>query len=200
VANAQHSNSSQDHGTPVEVVELTRYALGSIGTDPCSDAYWNHHSVKADLFWSKADDGLRRPWSGPVICNPPGGESEQDKTTGKRRVLVPSLVRPFWERLVEDWRRGAIDGAVWVSFSLEQLVLLQGSPAHPAQFPTIIPCERLCFLRRPADGGPPKPGNQPTHGNALSLLPSRRDPGLAKLQLRRFAERGAALGAVVRPF
>ena len=200
MANAQHSNSSQDHGTPAEVVALARHALGDIGTDPCSDAYWNHYTVKAKVFWSKADDGLVRPWAGTVLCNPPGGESDKDPATGKRRILVASLVRPFWERLCNDWRAGLIDGALWVNYSLEMLCLLQGSPCHPLQLPTVVPCERLRYLRRPEGGGPPKSGTSPTHASALTLLPSRRDPALAKRQLSRFVELGSKLGALVRPF
>jgi hypothetical protein len=182
-----------EHGTPAEIVELARYVGGSIGTDPFSSAYWNHYSVGAATFYDREHSGLllTNPWRGFVLLNPPGG----DKQAGTR-----SLVRPAWERLVDEWRHGRIDGGVYVAYSLEQLCQLQGSPAHPLQFPTLVPCERLRFLNRPAAGGPPTPGTQPTHGNAVILLPSRRDPFQAKAQLARFLERGGPLGAVVRPF
>ena len=186
-----------EHGTPEAVVSLARYVGGSIGTDPFSSAYFNAHAVKATVYYDKDHDGLRGIWSGFCLVNPPGGVTKL--VDGKRVIVAPSLVRPAWESLVERWRAGAIDGALWVSFSLEQLCMLQGSPAHPAMFPTVIPCERLRYLSRPAGGGPPKPGNQPTHASALTLLPSRRDPVLARAQLARFVERGAKLGALTRP-
>lgn len=197
MALAQHSADSMEHGTPLEVVELARHVGGTIGTDPFSSAYWNV-GVGARLIYDKEHDGLRGIWSGFCLVNPPGGVSKL--VDGKRVTVVPSLVRPAWEGLVERWRAGAIDGALWVSFTLEYMCQLQDAPACPTQFPTCIPSSRLRYLARPPGGGPPKPGTSPPHASALTLLPSRRDPALAKLQLRRFAERGAALGAVVRPF
>lgn len=192
MSNPMHSADSMEHGTPAEVVELARCVGGTIGTDPFSSAYWNHHSVRAATFYDVEHSGLdeRNAWRGFCLVNPPGGDKERG---------TKSLVRPAWERLVEEWRAGKIDGALWVAYSLEQLCMLQGSPAHPLQFPTCVPCERLRFLRRPHGGGPPVPGMQPTHGNALILLPSRRSPVEAKEQMRRFVERGASLGALVRP-
>lgn len=199
--NAQHSNQTMEHGTPTEIVELVRHVAGGvIGTDPFSSSYWQTHSVQATWFYDKEHDGLRAQWQGFCLVNPPGGEATTNATTGKRTIVTPSLVRPAWESLVERWRTGSIDGAVWVSFSLEQLCMLQGSPAHPLQFPTCVPCERLRYLTRPAGGGPPKPGNQPTHASALTILPSRRNPAEARAQLRRFVDGAARLGPVVRPF
>ena len=196
---AQHSNDSMEHGTPAEVVELARYVGGRIHTDPFSSAYFNTNSVKADTFYDKDHDGLRSIWSGFCLVNPPGGVTKTDPVTKKRTVIVPSLVRPAWESLVDRWRRGAIDGALWVSFTLEYLCQLQDAPACPTLFPTCIPATRLRYLYRPQGGGPPKPGTSPPHASALTILPSRRDPHLARAQLARFVERGANLGAVVRP-
>lgn len=195
--NAQHLSNSQEHGTPLEVVELGRSIGGGIiGTDPFSSARWNRH-IKALVFYDKDHDGLTSVWSGFCLVNPPGGVTKM--VGGKRVTVEPSLVRPAWERLVYDWRRGAIDGALWVSFSLEQLCLLQGSPAHPLQFPTVVPCERLRYLTIPSAGGPPVPGTQPTHASALTLLPCQRDQAMAREQMRRFIDGAGKLGALVRP-
>lgn len=191
-ASALHSQASSEHGSPPEAVELGRYVLGGIDLDPASSAYWNQYTTRAGTYYDRTTNGLTSAWWGRVWINPPGG----DKERGER-----SLVRPFWERLVDWWRVGKIDGACWLSFSLEMLVQLQGSPVHPLQLPTLIFCERLDYLRRPATGsGPPQPGGAPTHGSAMTLLPSRRDPAEARAQLQRFRDRGSSLGALVRPF
>jgi hypothetical protein len=182
---------SMEHGTPPEGVEFARYVLGGrITTDPSSSAYWNHHSVKADVFYDVADNGLKMLWHGTVMVNAPGSDEESG---------TPTLVRPFWERGLEQWRAGVNDGLVWIGYSVQQLGMLQGSPGHPLQFPTVMPCERFKFLRKPRGGGPPVPGDQPMHFNYISLLPSRRDPDEARAQIGRFLERGRHLGAVVRP-
>lgn len=199
MSNAQHLANSQEHGTPIEVIEMARaIGGGTIGCDPFSSPRWQSH-VKAAVWYGKEHDGLRRIWSGFCLVNPPGGITKTDPVTKKRVTIAPSLVRPAWEVCVERWRSGAIDGALWVSFSLEQLCLLQGSPAHPVMFATCLPCERLRYLTLPKGGGPPVPGDQPTHASSLSLLPSRRDRGLAKEQMARFVELGGKLGALVRP-
>lgn len=190
MTNAQHSQATDEHGSPPEVISLAAAVGGRIDTDPCTSDYWNFHGAKARIAWTVRDNGLVRPWEGFIICNPPGANKDRG---------TKSLVRPFWERLVTDWRGGLIDGAIWVGYSLESLVQLQDAPACPTQFPTVIPASRLCFLRRPPNGGPPQRGDQPTHGNYISLLPSRRDPARAKQQMAVFVQKGGELGALVRP-
>jgi hypothetical protein len=197
---------SMEHGTPREIVDFVRYVLGGrITTDPASSAYWNHHSVKADVFYDRQDNGLTKRWHGGVIVNAPGSDEEAGTET---------LVRPYWEMAVEQWQAGVNDGLVWIGYSVQQVGMLQGSPSHPLVFPTIFPCERFRFLCRPTrdevgdDGqvrrvvipGPPVPGDQPMHFNYLSLLPSRRFESDARAQVARFRERGASLGALTRSF
>lgn len=212
-ANALHSAATCEHGSPPAAVELARYALGGIDLDPATSAYWNEHVVRAARFYDRAANGLRQPWAGRVWLNPPGADDDAG---------TDNLVRPFWERLVEHWREGLIDGAVWLGYSLEQLATLQGGAAHPLMFVTLVPCERFRFLSRRVktgrvglDGrelmadapGPPREGESPTHGNFVTLLPTRRSPTEAAAQVARFRERAAQLttgkgsvfGALVRP-
>jgi len=71
------------------------------------------------------------------------------------------------------------------------------------QFATMFPRERGHFLQRGPSNGPPIPGTQPTHGNALVLLPTRRSPDAARAMMGRFIEMSHNLehgGAIVRPF
>lgn len=215
--NALHSAKTCEHGSPAAAVELARYALGGIDFDPASNAYWNEHLVRARLYCDRRANGLAQPWSGRVWCNPPGA----DEAAG-----TDNLVRPFWERMVSHWREGLIDGGVWLGYSLEQLATLQGGPAHPLMFVTLVPCERFRFLEarrgappwlrratveRIVDGQkvqvPIDKEASPTHGNFMTLLPTRRSDSEARAQIARFKERAMALtttkgsvfGALVRP-
>lgn len=187
---AQHSAVSMEHGTPPAPVELARYALGSLDLDPASSTYWNEHTVRAGRFFDSRADGLRQRWAGNVWLNPPGA----DETAG-----TDSLVRPFWERLIEHWRACALDGAVYYGYSLEQLQMLQSSPWSPARCVVIVFGARQRHLRRGPRNGPPVPGDAPTHANFAALLPNMRFDSLARRQVERFLERGRTLGVVTRP-
>lgn len=190
-ANAQHSQATCEHGTPREIVELTRYALGRIDLDVCSSAYWNHYSVQASTFYDRQRNGLdpANPWGGAVLCNPPGADDDAG---------TPNLVRPFYDRLIAEWRGGRVEGAVFVGYSLEQLVALQESRWSPLLSLTLVPSARLEFLtERP--GRIPGRGTSPTHGNFVTLLHSTRFGSIAQRQIARFVERARPLGSIVRP-
>lgn len=193
--NVQHSMETDDHGTPVEYIELARYALGKIDLDPSSSGYWNHHTVKADRFFDERANFLTQPLYGRILWNPPGG-----KCLFKGKVR--SLPRAAWEMLIDHHRDGRVHSAVFIGYSLEQLVQLQNAPMHPLQFVTLVPQNRIEFLRRGPNGGPPTPGESPTHGNFITLLHTRTSPTDAAAQVGRFIERASSLsigGAIVRP-
>jgi hypothetical protein len=187
-----HSSASPEWGSPALVADLARYTFGGeIDLDPASNAYWNHHVIKARCFYDKEQDGLRQTWYGHVLLNPPG------ESTGQ-------MVRSFWERLTMFHREHRVRGAVYVGFSLEQLGYLQSAPTHPLQWVTVIPCERMRFLKRDPRGGPPFPEKQPTHSNFLTLLPDLRSRSEMRAQVERFRDRvrsldGGAWGAMIRP-
>ena len=196
--NAQHSASSMEHGSPPVSTDLARAVFGGrIGLDPFSSAYWNRHTTKADRYIDRERDGLVTSWRlegeppPTVFENPPGA----DKAAGTK-----SLVRKAWERTVQMLLCGAIDGAYWHGYSLEQFVHLQGAPMHPLQFVTLVFCERLDHLVRPPGGGPPQKQGSPTHGSYATLLPTRRAEADARAQVQRFRDLGVSLGAIVRPF
>jgi hypothetical protein len=181
-----------EHGSPANGVELARYALGRIDLDPMSSAYWNHHVVRAARFFDRRVDGLKQPWLGTVWLNPPGADQQAG---------TENLVRPCWDKLVEHWRAGDVEGAVWWGYSLEQLQALQlgGRAWHPLRCLTVVLAGRPRHVKRPASGGPPVEGDAPMHGGFATLLPSTRFRSLAEAQVRRFTERAGVLGQVVRP-
>lgn len=193
--NQQLTMETGDHGTPVDFIELVRYTLGELDLDPSSSAYWNHHTVKAKRFYDERDNFLAQPLYGRIIWNPPGGKCLYK---GKNR----SLPRAAWEMLVDHHRDGRVHSAVYIGYSMEQLVQLQNAPVHPLQFITFIPRERIEFLTRPPGGGPPVVGDSPTHGNFITLLHTNHSASVAREQVGRFIERANSLtigGAVVRP-
>lgn len=194
-ANPMHSAGKAEWGTPRALVELGRAALGGIDLDPASSSYWNVHSVKAARFFDQRINGMTQPWRGRVFINPPG------KVKGAPRTDPGP--KAFWEKLIKHYAAGEVTAAVWVGFSLEQLVQLQGSPMHPLQFLTLIPCERLTFLEKAPGNGPPAEGESPTHGNFVTLLYDRGDRERGAQQVRTFLDLANRLdglfGAVVRP-
>ena len=192
---ALHSSEDDDHGTPSEYIELARFTLGAIDLDPSSSAYWNHHTVKAERYYDERMDFTKQPLYRRVFWNPPSGKALYQG----RELALPRIA---WRRLFEHWRDGRVHSAVWLGFSMEQLTALQGEAAHPLQFITLFPCERLKFLKRGPNGGPPEKGEQPVHGNYVTLLHTLHSPSVAKEQVQRFCEYARRLdvgGAIVRP-
>jgi phage N-6-adenine-methyltransferase len=64
------TNYSNEWYTPSHVIELARLVLGTIDLDPASSLVANE-TVKAAKIYTVEDDGLSKPWSGKVWCNPP---------------------------------------------------------------------------------------------------------------------------------
>lgn len=71
-----------EYYTPPEIIELARKTMGSIDLDPCSNNYAQGY-IKAKEFWTKEDNGLKRPWAGNVWLNPPYIYKEIDKWINK---------------------------------------------------------------------------------------------------------------------
>ena len=66
------SSASVEWGTPEWLPLAVLKACGTeqFGTDPCCGDEWASR-VPAAVRYTEADDGLTRPWAGPVFCNPP---------------------------------------------------------------------------------------------------------------------------------
>jgi hypothetical protein len=56
--------------TPAEYIDLARQVLGDIDLDPASCEI-AQQTVQARNYYTKADDGLTKPWHGRVWLNPP---------------------------------------------------------------------------------------------------------------------------------
>lgn len=82
--------------TPSVYIEAARSVMGSIDLDPASCEAANS-LVKAEVFYSREQDGLSQPWQGKVWLNPP--------------YCMPQ-VQQFVERCLAAYQSGAIAEAV----------------------------------------------------------------------------------------
>lgn len=70
---ALFSSHSDEWGTPQEVFDELNSEF-DFTLDPCASSE-NH---KCERFFTKSDDGLRKPWGGErVFCNPPYSEIDK---------------------------------------------------------------------------------------------------------------------------
>ncbi len=149
MTNARHMKVTNRWGTPDEIVECARRVMGAIDLDPCSEDRFNR-TVRATRYYSlleRGEDGLKLPWFGRVVVNPPGG-------------LVPE----FWDKLFDE----DVAQAVWIGFSVEQLCILADARVHPLDFSCCILRRRIPFVRHDWTEMTPDEideVNRPGHGN-----------------------------------
>lgn len=158
MTNPHHSNKTSQHFTPKEIVEAARRTMGGISLDPASCPEANK-TVKAELIYTAEDDGLKQRWFGNVFLNPPSKDGATVRKNGE-------TVKKFWEKLCQDYEENCcVEQAVWVGYSLEQLLSLQRCDLcvpYPLDYPFCIPRSRLKFT-----------GSSPTHGNYLIYMGHR---------------------------
>jgi hypothetical protein len=165
---ARHSMDTAEWYTPSRFIEAAREVMGGIDLDPASHEEANR-VVRANRFFTEADNGLLQPWHGYVFLNPPGG-----------------LVAEFWLKLVMEWEASRIDRATWIGYSLEQLQTLQvacdpSGALTPLDFSICYPKRRIAFIENEAKkaerivkqiaaGKKPSKGSSPSHGNYIAYL------------------------------
>jgi hypothetical protein len=163
--NIQHSQRTDEWGTPKSIMNLVRDLLGTIDLDPASDAHFNR-TVDAYYFFTKEDgDSLTRPWLTPaapteaaIFLNPPGG-----KTCNKSNVVL------FWQKLMDEVDAGHVKHAIFMGFSIECLQTTQQCSRAVPSYPICIPRSRLRFDR--------KSGlyNAPSHASVIAYIPGTVD-------------------------
>ena len=88
-----------DHWTtpPTEIEKVRKVFGGVIHTDPASNDASQLH-VKAETYYTIADNGLERTWYGKVFCNPPYSRGNIDAFVQKavyewthRHILSPCV-------------------------------------------------------------------------------------------------------------
>ena len=174
----QHLSLSVEHYSPRKIVAPARRLFGgTIDLDPASCTVANE-TVKATRIYTRADDGLTKPWFGKVWLNPPGGRDDGG-----------SVQKAWWWRVARAWVNREIEQAVVVCFNLglfqtTQLDNLLDLPT-PHDFPVCLPSSRVPYDRAEEADGPPgqpslfadapeptvKPGTQPPGASAILYLP-----------------------------
>ena len=96
---ALNKNSTVEWYTPAEIVEAAREVLGAIDLDPASSETANQ-TVKAEKFYTAADNGLDKPWSGRVWLNPP---------------FASGVIELFVEKIISEFVFGNVTSAVMIS-------------------------------------------------------------------------------------
>lgn len=224
---AQHSSRSWEHYTPDgEFNETPNYVSmiravfgGKIDTDPAS-CWLAQKTISASWWWGLGadgtlDDGLAKKWYGRTYLNPPGGDTCLVRPELKN--ISRSYPVVWWLKLCAEYLAGRVTEAVYMGFSLEQMVTTQREVVDAPSildFPFCVPSKRIPF-NYPLDtlDGKPlatteiKSGGQPSHGNVIVYLPPQRTrsdntiSGSAQREsgIRRFRETFESVGKVVIP-
>lgn len=219
MSNAQHSSASFEHFTPPEYVEVARTVLEGIDLDPASCSLADEAIVHAREFYSleNGENGFLKPWYGRVFVNPPGGSCDNQgrpvvRKNGARQPCtmtgacglpaphthegVGSSQRAWWRKLVREWWAGAVEQAIFVSFSIELLQNAQDESPEtltPLDFPICFPRKRVTYWSEKSDGRI-APGLQPTHASMFVYLP----PGEGTVEaVDRFVKAFSPFGKVI---
>jgi len=208
---AQHSSKSWEHYTPDSddqpYVSMIRRVLGTIDTDPAS-SWLAQRTIQAERWFGlqqdrSLSDGLLVTWYGNIYLNPPGGHTCLVRPEMKH--ISRSYPVIWWLKLCADYVAGNVTSAVYMGFSLEQMVTTQreGTPSV-LDFPFCVPRSRINF-NYPEDtiGGKPistsdvATSSNATHANVIVYLPPNTTPHDAADGVDRFKEVFEAVGTVV---
>ena len=85
--------------TPTEYIEAARQVLGGIDLDPASNDS-AQELVRAERYFTKMDNGLKREWRGRVWLNPP---------------YAQPLIMDFVSKMVTERRAGRVTSAVMLT-------------------------------------------------------------------------------------
>lgn len=162
--NIQHSQRTDEWGTPANIMQLVHNVLGRIDLDPASDTGFNK-TVQAEHFFTKEHHALSRPWGvdhavkgTTIFLNPPGG-----KTCNKSNVVL------FWQKLMDEVAEGRVKHAIFMGFSIECLQTTQQCTKSVAEFPICIPSKRIKFSAKNGTY------NAPSHSNVIAYVPGNVD-------------------------
>ncbi len=140
----QHSSKSDEWYTPQEWTDRARDVMGGIDLDPASNLKAQSW-IQATTYYSLADDGLTKPWSGRVWLNPPYSKTK------------PWVIKAIAEYDAEN----VTSATVLVKSTSETSWFRELS----ARFPRAEPKGRMEFIDREG-----KPGTSPAHGNTFFYL------------------------------
>lgn len=130
--------------TPSDIVEAVRATMGSIDLDPASSEVANA-IVKASRYYTAADDGLTKTFSGRVFMNPP---------------YESALIKPFCKALVDNFAGGEVTQAVVLVNNATETAWFQMLLGYASS--VCFPAHRIRFLDPQG-----KPSGAPLQGQAI---------------------------------
>jgi ParB family chromosome partitioning protein len=133
--------------TPTEYIEAAREVLGEITCDPASSELANRN-IKAQIYFTKDDDGLSQKWSGKVWLNPPYSKD---------------LITRFSRAAAEKYQSGEIDAACLLVNNATETLWFQELIGVASA--VCFPRGRVKYLDRTG-----KPANTPLQGQAIVYL------------------------------
>lgn len=83
-------NQNDEWYTPPSWISLVREVLGQIDLDPASNLIANN-TVQALNYYTEKTNGLDKPWTGKVWCNPP---------------YSAALIKKFTKKFYEEYQNG----------------------------------------------------------------------------------------------
>lgn len=113
--------SNDEWGTPPEWIERARSFMGVIDTDPASNSA-AQRIVKANFWFDKAENGLKRDWRGRAWLNP-----------------------PYSYPLIERFARKAI--SEYESGNIEEALILTNNRTDATWFQELLTRATSCFLK-----------------------------------------------------
>ncbi len=117
-------------GTPPHLIESARNAMGSIDTDPASNAD-AQATVQAEVYYTEDNSGLDADWTGNVWLNPPYGRG---------------LAGPFIQHLVTDFSVGLVDQAIVLLNTVYTSTWFRESGINRLYSAICLPDKRIAFV------------------------------------------------------
>ena len=130
------SGGEESWYTPANYIAAARAAMGGIGLDPASSEK-AQDVVKAEVYYTEADDGLTQDWRAEsLFINPP---------------FASKKINPFADKLADAYQRGRIKRAVWLARNATETRWFQQLAAMSAAI--FFPQHRITYWRNDDDGG-----------------------------------------------
>ncbi len=138
--------------TPPKIIEAARNIMGSIDCDPASSERANK-AVKAKIFFTAKEDGLKQKWKGNVWLNPP---------------YAQPLISHFCDTLLNKWKSNEIKQACLLVNNATETSYLQ--PLMEECDAILFPAGRIKFIDKNGE-----PTGAPLQGQMILYFGPNKD-------------------------